>query len=249
MLYDATRCIGCLACVTACKEANDLPGGHHDAAQGLSGSTKNVIRKYRADGEESFVKAQCMHCLDPSCTNACMIGALQKREYGIVTWDGTRCIGCRYCQVACPYQIPKFEWGKANPKIVKCELCLHLIKAGKQPGCCQACPKEAVIYGPYQELLADAKKRVADHPDRYWPQGSPKIFGETDGGGTQVLYLAAVDFGELGMPKLGEEGVGHLSRTVQHGIYKGFVAPAVLYVILGGVIWRNRRSQAKGEEE
>jgi len=246
MLYDATRCIGCRACVTACKTANDLPGNLYDPPNDLDGDTKNIIKKYEADGQlASYMKQQCMHCLDPACTRACMVGAFKKRDFGIITWDPGRCIGCRYCQVACPYNIPKFQWDKANPKIVKCELCLHMLKVGKEPGCCQACPKEAVIYGTYTDLMADAKERIARHPDRYWPQGDPKIFGEHDGGGTQVLYLASVDFANLGLPVLGDEPAGALAQKVQHAVYKGFIAPVALYAVLGAVIWRNRRASAK----
>ena len=145
MLYDATRCIGCRACVTACKTANNMPGNLYDPPNDLSGDTKNIIKLYESDGEKSYMKQQCMHCIDPGCVNACMIGAFKKREYGIVTWDKDRCIGCRYCQVACPYNIPKFQWDTAVPEIVKCELCNHMLARGEEPGCCQACPKEAVI--------------------------------------------------------------------------------------------------------
>ncbi len=127
MLYDATRCIGCQACVTACKTANNMPGNLYDPPNDLNGDTKNIIKLYEGDGEKSYMKQQCMHCIDPGCVNACMIGAFKKREYGIVTWDPDRCIGCRYCQVACPYNIPKFQWDTAMPDIVKCELCNHMI--------------------------------------------------------------------------------------------------------------------------
>lgn len=250
MLYDATRCIGCMACVVACKQANNLPYNLADAPVDLSGETKNIIKLYEGDGERSFMKAQCMHCLDPACASACMIGALQKREHGIVTWDGDRCIGCRYCQVACPFNIPKFEWDTPTPEIVKCEMCLHIIKEGGQPGCCQACPREAVIYGPYQELLEDARSRIADSPDRYWgpdPEGPPRIYGENDAGGTQVLYLAGVDFAHLGLPELGERPPALLGREIQHGVYKGFIAPAALYALLGIAIWRGRRTEKEDE--
>jgi Fe-S-cluster-containing dehydrogenase component len=259
MLYDATRCIGCRACVTACKTANNLPGNIYDPPNDLSGDTKNIIKKFEVDGEvQSYMKAQCMQCIDPGCASACMIGAFKKREYGIVTWDGTRCIGCRYCQVACPYTIPKFQWASSNPKIVKCELCLHIIhdpvtgqlRDGAMPGCCQACPKQAVIFGTYTDLLADAKNRIATRPERYWgPDGEPKIFGEHDGGGTQVLYLAGVDFEKLGLPPLGNEGSAQLARTIQGGIYQGMIAPSVLLVGLAAVVWRNRKaSEKKGGE-
>ena len=250
MLYDATRCIGCRACVTACKTANNMPGNLYDPPNDLNAETKNIIKLYEGDGERSFMKQQCMHCIDPGCVNACMIGAFKKREYGIVTWDPDRCIGCRYCQVACPYNIPKFEWDTAFPKIVKCELCNHMLARGEEPGCCQACPKEAVIFGTYEELLADARQRIADRPERYYPAGDPQIFGDTEGGGTQVLYLAGVDFEKLGLPELGDEGVAVQSRSIQHGLYRGFMAPVALYGILGVVLWRNRRAAKKeGSDE
>jgi Fe-S-cluster-containing dehydrogenase component len=249
MLYDATRCIGCRACVTACKEANELPTAVTPAD--LSGYTKNIIKQYDGEGERSYIKAQCMHCLDPSCATACMLGALAKRDHGIVTWDPSVCIGCRYCQVACPFNIPKFQWDTPAPKIVKCELCIHIISKdselieGAKPGCCEICPKEAVIFGKYDELLADAHQRLEANPDL-------KIYGETDAGGTQVLVLADVDFDKLGLPDLGDEPAPKLAQTVQHGIYQGAIAPVALYAVLGAVIWRNRRSSAaepEGKEE
>jgi Fe-S-cluster-containing dehydrogenase component len=254
MLYDSTRCIGCKACVVACREANGLepdtsgiPGGLYDAPTDLNARTKNVI-KLCADGpERSFVKSQCMHCIDPACVGACMIGALQKREHGIVTWEAGRCIGCRYCQEVCPFNVPKFEWSKAIPRIVKCEMCSHLLARGEIPACCRVCPREAVIFGKREDLLAAARKRIADHPGRY----VEKVYGETDLGGTQVLYLSHLPFEKLGLPELGDEAAPRLAQTVQHGVYQGFVAPAVLYALLAGVMVRNRRSRpgADGEEK
>jgi len=249
MLYDTTRCIGCKACVVACHEANDLPpdtrgNGIHDAPQSLNDRTKNIIKLYKEEGRRSYMKQQCMHCIDPACVGACMIGALQKREYGIVTWESDRCIGCRYCQVACPYNVPKFEWEEANPRIIKCELCNHRLAEGKEPACCEVCPRDAVIYGKYDDLLAEAKKRLTDHPGRY----VDKIYGEHDGGGTQVLYLSHVPFEKLGLPELGDEGVPKLNRTIQHGVYKGMIAPAALYVAMGAVMLRNRRTGSKDDQ-
>jgi len=254
MLYDATRCIVCKSCVVACREANGMPveelEGMWDAPISLSGKTKNIIKLYREGDTTSYMKAQCMHCIDPACVSVCMIGALQKRERGIVTWDPSRCIGCRYCQVACPFDVPKFEWEKAVPQIVKCELCRHRLDEGKEPACCEVCPTEAVVYGSYDKLLAEARRRLEADPERYYP----KIYGEHDGGGTQVLYLTAagVPFEKLGLPDLGDEPVPELSETIQHGIYQGFIAPAALFVALGAVIWRNRRShpeEGEAEEE
>lgn len=244
LLYDATRCIGCKACVVACREANDLPADPgpfpdpiYQAPIDLNDQTKNIIKLYKDAETASYMKVQCMHCIDPACASACMLGALSKDKLGIVSWEGSRCVGCRYCQMACPFNIPKFEWRARNPKIVKCELCRHLLAKGGIPACAQACPREAVIFGKRQELLADAKQRIADHPGRY----VPKVYGESDGGGTQVLYLSAVPFERLGLPDLGDAPVPEAARLIQHGIYKGFIAPAALYATLGAVAFRNRR--------
>ncbi|HEX6901140.1 MAG TPA: hydrogenase 2 operon protein HybA [Thermoanaerobaculia bacterium] len=247
LLYDTTRCIGCKACVVACKEANNMPpdtdgygGGLYDAPEALNETTRNVIQLYQGEDETSFVKRQCMHCVDPGCVGACMLGALQKREYGIVTWDGSRCIGCRYCQVACPFNVPKFEWSKKAPKIVKCELCVHRLREGKEPACSEVCPRQAVIFGTRAELLAEAHRRLAGHPDRY----VPKVYGEHELGGTQCLYLSHVPFEKLGFRFQHDEPVPEVQQTVQHGIYQGFAAPLALYAVLGAVMFRNRRNGA-----
>ena len=251
MLYDTTLCIGCKACVVACREANNLPpdtslDGIHDAPISLDGGTKNIIKLYKEGPYRSFMKQQCMQCVDPACVSACMIGAFQKREYGVITWEASLCIGCRYCQIACPYGIPKFEWDKANPTIVKCELCKD--RPGDKkfvPACCEVCPREAVIWGTRDELLAEAKRRIADSPGRYFED---RVYGETEGGGTQVLYLSHVPFGKLGLPDLDEKPIGALPRELQHGIYKGFIAPTVLYAALGITMLRNRGKQG-GEDD
>jgi Fe-S-cluster-containing dehydrogenase component len=248
MLYDTTLCIGCKACVVACHEANGLPAernpeGLHDAPQDLSSGTKNVIKLYREGSVVSYMKSQCMHCVDPACVSACMIGALTKdATTGVVSWEGSRCVGCRYCQLACPFNIPKFEWTSVNPKIVKCELCRHLLAGGGIPACVKACPRKAVIFGRREDLLAEAKRRIAEKPDLY----VPRVYGEGDGGGTQVLYVSHVPFGKLGLPELGDASPAARARGVHHAIYKGFAAPLALYAVLGALIFRNRRRQEAG---
>jgi Fe-S-cluster-containing dehydrogenase component len=246
LLYDTTRCIGCKTCVVACKEANgteaDVDGygdGLYDAPEGLNEYTKNVIQLYRDDDgkQYSYVKKQCMHCVDPACTGACMLGALSKGKFGIVSYDASLCVGCRYCEAACPFNVPKFEWSKKGPKIVKCELCRDRLENGKEPACTEVCPRDAVIFGRYSDLLADARARLAAEPDKYVQH----IYGEKELGGTQVLYLSHVPFEKLGFRFNDEQSVPHVQQTVQHGVYKGFAAPIALYAVLGAVMFRNRR--------
>ena len=251
LLYDTTLCIGCKACVVACQDANGLPrdptgvDARYDAPVDLNYRAKNVIKLYHEGDRRSFVKVQCMHCIDPACVAACMLGALKKREFGIVSYDVNYCVGCRYCEVACPYGVPRFQWASNTPRIVKCELCNHRLAKGQEPACTEVCPRHAVIFGKRADLLMEAKRRLAESPGRY----VPKIFGETDGGGTQVLYISHVPFDKLGFPVLTDDPAPDLARSVQHRVYRGFVAPLALYGVLGMIAFRNRKSaQAESDE-
>jgi Fe-S-cluster-containing dehydrogenase component len=260
MLYDSTKCIGCRACVTRCKEANGLPfnrsaDGLYDAAPDLDGTTKNVIKLAALDDRRfAFVKAQCMHCVDPACASVCMIGALRKNAAtGVVEYDKDGCVGCRYCQVACPFNVPKFTWSSALPQIVKCELCRHRGDPKKQgplavanPACCEVCPRDAVVYGRRADLLAEAKRRITQDPGRY----EAKVYGESDAGGTEVLYLAAngVGFQRLGLPDVGPDPAPELSESIQHGIYYGMIAPVVLFGAALVAVGKNKGGGEPGEE-
>jgi Fe-S-cluster-containing dehydrogenase component len=262
LLYDSTRCQDCGGCVAACKESNHLPWDGDPKE--LDCTTKNVVKVRRlrqpaADGATTaFVKRQCMHCVDPSCVSACMLGALHKdgrgkrdsggerKGTGIVRWDKDLCLGCRYCQIACAYTIPKFEWATANPHIVKCELCHHRADparggayAAANPACAEVCPTEAVVFGRRADLLAEAHRRIAAAPGKY----NPKIFGERDGGGTQVLYLAAagVSFRDLGFPDMPERAPAQLSESVSHAPYLHGLTPLALYAAAAAIIRRNRK--------
>ncbi len=259
MLYDATLCIGCKTCVVKCRETNHLAPqrtrkdlGLHDMQTDLDFDTRTVIKLYKKTGagagpDTAFTKEQCMHCLDPACVSACMLGALQKREFGVVTYRPELCIGCRYCQIACPFGVPKFDFASATPRISKCELCMPRLLEGKEPACTEVCPRKAIIYGKREALLAEAHARLAKQPRRYFP----KVYGEHDAGGTQVLYLnpAGLPFDKVGLPALGDESVPHLSNTIQKSLYQGMLTPAALYAALLFVVRRNQKTEAGDDHQ
>ena len=256
MLYDATLCIGCKACVVACAEANDLRPDVtldqlHQAPEDLNAFTKNIIKLYKpADhSPDSFVKLQCMHCLDPACVAACPFHSLWKNEgNGVVNWEPSRCIGCRYCEIACPYHVPKFEWERINPKIVKCELCAPRLAKGYEPACTSVCPTKAVIFGPRQDLLATAKGRIDESPNKYFEN---RVYGEHDAGGTQVLYLSHVPFEDIGLPNLGTAPIP-ARLTWQRRVYKFFAIPLLLYATLTTVMkrnWKDHQKEMREDEE
>lgn len=249
MLYDATLCIGCKSCETACKEANNMPvevgpQGIFDAPRDLSTSTLNIIKVYNGPEGSSFVKRQCMHCVDPNCVSGCPTDALNKEANGIVSYNKDACCGCRYCQMNCPYNIPKFEFEDFYGQIRKCELCrtTHLQTNG-QPACTEACPTGAVVFGKVKKLLEEAKQRISFAPDEY----INRVYGEVEGGGTSVLYLSKVPFDKLGFPDLPEYSQASVSEGIQHTLYNKLIAPGVVYALLALVAFRNRSGQKEEE--
>ena len=170
VLVDTTVCIGCRRCEWACKSAHNIPAGNIE-----SYSDESVFSEMRRPVNESYtvvnrydnpenpnkptnVKVQCMHCDQPACVSACIVGAFSKKENGSVVWDGSMCIGCRYCMLACPFQVPTFEYNKAiQPNINKCDFCFERTKDGLLPGCVEICPVEALTYGKRRNLIEVAE--------------------------------------------------------------------------------------------
>jgi Fe-S-cluster-containing dehydrogenase component len=252
MIYDATRCVGCKACMTACKRVNrDFgglsyerapadPDGLWDAPTDLSGSTRTLIKLYKETEKRwSYVKYSCMHCQDPSCVSVCPVSAMTKDKVtGIVDYDKNKCIGCRYCQIACAFNIPRFQWELKAPQIVKCDLCRNTNLHGKGiPACAEVCPVGAITFGKRGDLLKDAGGRIGTNPGRYVNH----IYGENEVGGTNHLYLSGLPFRDLGLPTLPDKAPAEFSENIQHTIYKGFIAPAALYGILCVIALRNRK--------
>ena len=247
MLTDTTKCIGCRSCEWACKKSNELPNQPFDSFRDASvfeahrrpdAASYTVVNRHEdskgADGN-SFVKVQCMHCDHPGCVSACLVGAFTKEENGAVIYDAWKCMGCRYCMVACPFQVPAYEYFNAlTPQVRKCTLCYHRItKDGGQPACAQICPQEAILFGKRSELLEVAHKRIAAAPDLY----EDHVYGEHEVGGTCWLYLTSAPATELGLLELGTESVPHVNETIQHAIFKHFIPPLTLYGVLGAAMW------------
>lgn len=258
VLVDTTVCVGCRNCEWACKDAHNLPAGDLDSYEDREVLIKQrrpdhtaltVINEYSPGKYSNLpvdVKFQCMHCDHPACVSACIVGAFTKEENGSVIWDTDKCIGCRYCMVACPFQVPAFEYNKAlQPDILKCDFCFDRTKEGKLPACVQICPVEALTYGHRTDLLRVAKDRIRRNPDRYIDH----IFGEFEVGGTAWLYLASKNFTEIGFPKLSSDPAPGVSESIQHGIFAYFIPPVSLYALLGGIMWLSKRRKELEMEE
>ncbi|MBI2868589.1 MAG: 4Fe-4S dicluster domain-containing protein [Chloroflexi bacterium] len=252
VLYDATKCIGCRACQVACKQWNGLPavatvntGGYENPPR-MDAYT--YTRIHFSEIEENgklrwvFNKLQCMHCEHPACAEACIVGALEKRPDGAVMYDEGKCIGCRYCQVACPFGIPNFEWDKPMPWIRKCTFCADRQAAGLKPACVTTCPTGALKFGERGVLLAEARERIAAAPGKYVNH----IYGEKEVGGTSWLYLSPVPFEQIGLSPLGSEPV-----TINAARAMGLVPPVLLGVAatMTGIYWLTKRRQRVDREE
>ena len=198
ILVDTTKCIGCRMCERACAEANGLPEPPKSVESGKVRNTSEtqwtVVNRYETENGPVNVKRQCMHCLQPACTSACLTKAMYKTENGPVIWRGDKCMGCRFCMLSCPFDVPKFEYHSANPRIQKCQMCFDRLKDGGMPACVSACPVNATSYGTRTEMLELAWSRVYGEPDKYVHH----VYGEDEAGGTGLLYLASVPFEQLG---------------------------------------------------
>jgi len=243
MLVDTTDCIGCRKCEFACAQENHLTDAPVEAyedesvfaaSRRMDAEAYTVVNRYPnpANLERPIhVKLQCMHCLEPACESACLVGALRREVNGAVSYDANKCMGCRYCMVACPFQVPAYEYDNAfTPKVQKCSLCFERISQdGRIPACAEMCPPMCLTFGKRSELLQLARDKIAADPERY----EDRIYGEHEAGGTSWLYLAARPFDELGFLDVGDTPAPRLTETIQHSIFKFGALPAMLFGLLG----------------
>jgi formate dehydrogenase iron-sulfur subunit len=222
----------------------------------LSAKTLTLITYHELPDEKApgglnylFTMRRCLHCLEPACASACPTTALNRSADGPVGYDSDKCIGCRYCIWACPWGVPTAEWDSLAPKIQKCTHCADrttqpapLTRNGQAltadqskqfrenivvPACVKACPADALLFGEREEMLHEARSRIAAKPDKYVNH----IYGEKEAGGTSVMYLSSVPFEDLGFPDVGTKSYPRLSAFALHA-----VPPAVMAVgaLLGG---------------
>jgi Fe-S-cluster-containing dehydrogenase component len=221
VLVDTTRCVGCRNCEVVCAETNGLPSPDvfddsvFDQPRKPSETQWSVVDRRQTDAGEVFVKRQCLHCLQPACASACLTRAMLKQPEGPVVWRENKCMGCRFCMVSCPFDMPKFEYDSAVPKIQKCQMCWDRLQQGEPPACVENCPAEALTFGTRKEMLAEARRRIHEDPDSY----VDRIYGEHEVGGTSWLYLAAVPFDQIGFREdLGNVAYPRLTEDFLYGV-------------------------------
>ncbi|MBM4171596.1 MAG: 4Fe-4S dicluster domain-containing protein [Ignavibacteria bacterium] len=244
VLVDTTRCIGCRSCEVACSLEHNLfvPDITKDNAfnsiRDTSEKQWTVVNCYDTAKGKVYVKKQCMHCWQPACSAACLTNAMFKTTDGPVIWRENKCMGCRYCMVSCPFDIPKFEYHEWNPKIQKCKMCYERIIDGKKPACVDACPMDALMFGSKRELLEIARYRVYSHPEKY----EPKIYGEYEVGGTGWLYLSPVPFDQIGFrTDLGNTPYPEYTREFLYAV------PLVLFGVPALLLGLNMLTERKNE--
>lgn len=240
ILYDSTLCVGCRECEKACSAGKNLAYNDKIAAEETTSSHK--LTAVRTHGER-FSRKLCMHCIDPACASVCPVAALQKTPQGPVVYLQDRCMGCRYCMVACVYQVPSYEWEARLPLVRKCDMCADRTAKDAVTRCSEACGFEATITGEREDLIQIARKRMAEKPDGY----HPKIYGIEEIGGTSVLVLSAVPFEQLGYPSSVAKGAlpNYTWAALQHVPNIAVVG----FILLGGIHWITHRREAVARSE
>jgi Fe-S-cluster-containing dehydrogenase component len=259
VLVDTTLCVGCRACEQACNEADPtlpvLPTAFFNDTdvfnqrRRMDASAFTVVNRYQHNSsiDPIHVKFQCLHCLYPACVSACLVGAMKRDESGAVVYDEKKCIGCRYCMAACPFQVPAYEYESVlTPRVRKCTFCFKTrLAVGEVPACVAACPMRVMTFGPRAELIAMGRGRIRKNPEKYVQH----IYGEHEAGGTAWMYLAAVPFEELDFPRLGYHPLPGYTEPVQHALFKWFLPPLGLFAALAGAMWYNKRKCKQPEHE
>jgi formate dehydrogenase iron-sulfur subunit len=243
ILNDVTRCIGCESCVAACKSTHGLPAEDPPPRIGASPDGLSALRWTSIDTLPAGgnLRKQCRHCASPACVSACPVGALQRTAEGPVIYDKDLCMGCRYCMMACPFGIPRYEWNSVSPSVRKCVFCYDDIANGRlaRPACVAACPADATVYGTRVEMIGEAQRRIDGRPDLYLP----RIWGLDEVGGTSVLYISHVDLPTLAWKPSERLGTTPLPARTWDALRKVPFEFVGMGVLTTGVWWIIERRQ------
>ncbi len=237
MLIDISLCIGCNFCQDACKSENKLKEG---AEASLSDTAYTALDTYEGD---VYVRRLCQHCLEPTCVSVCPVGAFTKMPEGPVLYDEKKCIGCRYCMQACPFQVPRYEWSNTKPAVQKCIFCHERIKKGEATACAEACPTGATIFGERDELIVKAVDRIQSEPEKY----VARVYGQHEIGGTSIFFVTHVPFEKLGFKT--ELGMTPLPDLTWNALSKIPGLVSVGGVLLYGVWWITSRREEVARAE
>jgi formate dehydrogenase iron-sulfur subunit len=246
ILTDVTKCTGCLECVAACKRENKLdPDVPRLWQKGDGLSAENWTAILRRE-KKRYIRKQCRHCLEPACASACPVGALHQTEAGAVVYESNKCLGCRYCMMACPYGIPRYDWDEPVPYVRKCILCYDRLGEGKQPACTEACPTGATIFGSREEMLAEARHRLKQEPSKYLDH----IWGEYEIGGTAVLYISDIKLDFLAYSSnMGKKPLPETTAAAMNAVPFAFVGMGGLMTGLNWIIKRRIKLAEKPDAE
>ncbi len=183
---DLDRCIGCQACVVACKTGNEVPLTDSYIA------VSDIVRGTSPNFFGSFAHHRCFHCGDAACVSVCPTGALSKWN-GLTVIDTDKCSACGYCTDACPYQVPHIT----DNHVSKCIACLELVKDGQPPWCAKTCPSQAIKFGERDQILADAQARAATIKARY---PNAQVYGDRQLGGLGLMMILLDQPAVYGLP-------------------------------------------------
>ena len=262
-LIDIRKCIGCEACVEACQEVNEakypepkkpFPKMYPSRVKVSDWSEKRDVTDrltpynwltiqwatVDVDGEEtelSFPK-RCMHCQNPPCADLCPWGAARKLENGITVIHSDICLGGKKCQVVCPWDIPQRQTGvglyldilpslAGNGVMYKCDRCYSRIAEGEMPACIEQCPEDVQIIGPRDEIVREAHRLVEEE--------GVYIYGETENGGTNTLYVSPVPYEILSQAISKGPGQPHFDQVVDQMAHADNLAKAMLIAPLAGL--------------
>jgi formate dehydrogenase iron-sulfur subunit len=227
-----------MKCVGACAQEHGFPNAKNARFSGGEELSATRLTALAKAGPDRYVRQHCVHCIEPACESACPVGALHRTADGPVVYDADKCIGCRYCMLACPFEVPRYEWDRLLPFVQKCDMCFERPEG---PACVEACPHDATVFGERQALLDEAHRRIEAAPDKYVQH----VWGEHEMGGTAVLFVSDVPLDSFWPSELGQVSVPDLTLPLAAKtpiLYGGILAT------LAGLSWVIHRRQRLADE-